>query len=380
MAEDLIKEATGFPTNSQGELLATFGTGNRTPVGLLPPGYVPIRTDNGYVPINLPEYNPTSIHDVLYFNENISPVPTDERSFYWDDEYQCLAMTMPEGVTIQLGQENVIYALAGEDISNGDVVYFYTSGIDHPIVKKASNTSYDQASRVLGVATQSANTGEHLVITTYGLIHDLDTSAYAAGETIYLGLNGAFTNVKPTTDKTTVRVGFIHIVDATVGEILVSQQIEMNSPGVALDIQVRTVSVPVPTTPALFVWDTEVIDTLGIYDPVTGEITIPFNGNYSFNFLYNAATSGTAKQLYSAAQVWNGSTWVAIEYSTRQLYIAQNVKNVATFVSTNPFTAGTRLRFVTWASASDVSIVTESPSAGYTIVAARLMMTGVKTI
>lgn len=66
--------------------------------------------------------------------------------------------------------------------------------------------------------------------------------------------------------------------------------------------------------------------------------------------------------------------------STRQLTVAQGIKALSTFVSTNPFPAGTQLRFVTWASGTGVSIVTESPATGYTIAAARVLITGVKTV
>ena len=62
------------------------------------------------------------------------------------------------------------------------------------------------------------------------------------------------------------------------------------------------------------------------------------------------------------------------------LPVNSNGEVLATFVSTNAFTAGTRIRFVTWASAIGVSIVTESPVTGYTIPAARVLVTGIKTI
>ena len=187
-------------------------------------------------------------------------------------------------------------------------------------------------------------------------------------------------NTKPTPDKTVVRVGFVNLVSATEGEVLVLPMVETNSQGVYVDAQVRTASVDVPTSPTLFVWDTEVADTLGIYNPTTGVFTIPFSGDFNFIFMYNTATVGSAKQLYSAAQLWNGNAWVPLEYSTRQVSVAQGIKAQSTFVSTNPFQAGAQLRFVTWASATGVTINTESPATGYTIPAARILLTGVKTI
>jgi len=340
--------------------------------------------------------NPEECQDVRDYLQGVAG-PVEEITFitnpgpqadigalYWDAEYKTLALNVGvPGVTLQLGQETHLLCInnTGAQLLAGTVVFIDGSNGEHPTIAKAVNTNYAQSNSVMGILTSSPLQGEHCMVTVHGIVHEINTAAYAPGTMVYVSdTAGVWTATKPTTDKTSARIGYVVKQNATDGEVFVDKQIEMNSAGMAIDAQLRTASTELPTTPTVFVWPTEIVDTIGSYNNTTGVITLQFSGDFSFNFLYNSQTSGSAKQLYSAAQIWNGSTWVAAEFSTRQISVAQNIKTLATFVSTNPFAAGTQLRFVTWASAAGLNLVTESPSAGYTIPAARLMVTGVKTI
>lgn len=150
--------------------------------------------------------------------------------------------------------------------------------------------------------------------------------------------------------------------------------------GCYLDVQRRTASFTMPTTPTTFIWNTEVTDTDGMYDTATGEITCPFTGNYTFNFMFNTDASSGVHQIISAAELWSGSVWVKSEYSARQQAVRSGDNTQATYVSTNRFVAGTKLRFPTWCDSS-VTLITEVPvnGAGFTIPAARLLITGIRT-
>lgn len=322
--------------------------------------------------------------NAVKFDSTPSSVPSEYGALFYDEQYKTLATnTGIPGAVLKLGQETHILCInnTGSQLFGGTVVYISGISGDHPTIAKAVNTDYTQSNRVIGMLTTNPQNGEHCMVTISGIVNNVNTSSYAPGTVLYLDSTaGNFTSTIPTPEKTKVRLGYVVQQDSTLGTILVEKQIELNSAGSALDAQSRIASAPVPTSPTVFIWGTEVVDSLGMYDPVTGEIVIPFTGNYTFLFLYNAITNGSAKQLYSAAQIWNGSAWISSEYSTRQLYIAQGVKNVATFVSANVFAAGTRLRFVTWASASGVTLETENILTGYTIPAARLMVTGTKTV
>lgn len=320
----------------------------------------------------------------ITFIQNPDP-QTEIGALYWDAEYKTLALnTGVPGVTLQIGQENYILCLnnTGVTLNAGTVVYISGSGGEHPNIAKAIASDYDQAHSTIGMLTNSPLDGEHCMVTVAGLVHSLDTSTAAVGTAVYLSAttSGAFTTTKPTTANTTVRIGWVVKQHATDGEIFVSPQIEMSSAGYYLDAQTRTSSVAIPSTPTTFVWVTPVSDSFNSYNETTGVITTPFSGQYTFLFSYNCLTTGGIKQLYSAAQIWNGSAWVVSEYSTRQAAVRLDDKNQILFTSTNFFAAGTQIRFVTWGSAAGINITTDNILAGYTVPAARLLVTGVKTI
>jgi len=152
--------------------------------------------------------------------------------------------------------------------------------------------------------------------------------------------------------------------------------------GAYMDVQRRTATFNMPTTPTAFVWDTEVSDAKNMYDSATGVITIPFTGMFTFNFMFNTETSSGTRQIISAAELStdNGATWVKSEFSARQQAVRAGDNTQATYVSTNRFAQGVKLRFPTWCDAN-VTIVTETPvnGTGFTIPAARLLITGIRT-
>jgi hypothetical protein len=104
---------------------------------------------------------------------------------YWDSEHQTLALDEPGGPTLQIGQENYIRVVADEAISDGDVVY--TSGVSghFQLVRKAIADSIIEA-RILGIATQDIAVGEKGFVTTFGIVHGYDTSAWPTNSRMYL--------------------------------------------------------------------------------------------------------------------------------------------------------------------------------------------------
>lgn len=384
---DNTLESTALGVNEEGAIVVHLGGGSSNVVGHLPADYYPVDTESKGLVLRLPQdihTEATPIFNGISFDTSPTSV-AGEGVLSWDEEYQTLALqTGVPGVVLQVGQENQILCRnsTGGVLTSGDVVYISGSDGEYPTIEKAIASSAVQANSTIGMLTSSSSDEDLCMVTVLGIVHDLDTGSYSPGTVLYLSgtTAGGFTSTKVTTEQTSVRLGWVIKQSSTAGEVFVSVQTEMNSLGSYLDAQVRTASVSVPISPTVFVWDTEVTDNLSEYDPATGIITLKFSGTYSFNFLYNAFTSGSSKQLYTAAQVYSGGEWVPLEYSTRQLTVAQGIKALSTFVSTNPFEAGTQIRFVTWASETGVTIVTESPATGYTISAARILITGVKTV
>jgi hypothetical protein len=129
-------------------------------------------------------------------------------------------------VTLNIGQEILLYVhnLTGAAISNGDVVYISgTAHGKHPQVSLA-RADVSGTAQPTGVATMDIPDGAHGWVTRYGLVRDIDTSAFSAGDVLYLSPDsaGKLTNVSVTVDDGyPVHLGRVMTADASAGMILV---------------------------------------------------------------------------------------------------------------------------------------------------------------
>ena len=148
-----------------------------------------------------------------------------------------------------------------------------------------------------------------------------------------------------------------------------------------LDIQSRESTTLVPTTPTTYKWSTLVTGLPSSYDTSTGVVSIPFTGMYSLCISYNVSASSGTRRLLSAGEVYDGTSWVKIQYSARQQPVRSVDTSQVMFISTNRFVKGQQIRFVTWCDAA-VSVTTENAvgSTGFTIPASRLLITGIRSL
>ena len=148
---------------------------------------------------------------------------------YWDGSALTLAVDINSDVTLQVGQEQLmqVYNGTGSTILNGQVVYITgTYSPDIPIVALAKADNVNTAHAV-GIATQdiiASNTG---FVTLGGIIHDLNTLGYTAGDFLYLSdtVAGAFTSTPVQSPSIWVRVGKVLNVSATTGSVIANLQI-----------------------------------------------------------------------------------------------------------------------------------------------------------
>ena len=73
---------------------------------------------------------------------------------------------------------------------------------------------------MVGVLTQTIKAGEEGYVTTYGLVHDVNTSTWPAGSPLYLNGSGQVTSTRPVNGRI-VQVGYVLVQDATSGSIYV---------------------------------------------------------------------------------------------------------------------------------------------------------------
>jgi predicted RecA/RadA family phage recombinase len=85
----------------------------------------------------------------------------------------------------------------------------------------ADNSTPTGATAVIGVATQNISAGAEGYVTTYGLVHDINTSSWAAGAPLYLNGGGLLTTTRPTNGRI-VQLGFVVTSNATTGVIYVN--------------------------------------------------------------------------------------------------------------------------------------------------------------
>lgn len=127
-------------------------------------------------------------------------------------------------ITMQIGSEmwSRIYNDSGSDKLNGTVVRITGSEGDIPTINLASNDYHITADGVLGVATHNIESNTYGFVTTIGEVHGLNTSSCPEGAIVYLGVNGAYTHVRPLAPNFVVEIGTCLYSHATDGTILVN--------------------------------------------------------------------------------------------------------------------------------------------------------------
>lgn len=116
----------------------------------------------------------------------------------------------------------VFAAKAGEALAMGDVVYVSGVSGNEPVVSKADA---NDASKMpaFGLAEADANLNAAVNVVTFGTLYDLDTSAFSAGDTVYVSTTaGGLTATKPTGEASLIQnIGKVIRPHASAGSIKV---------------------------------------------------------------------------------------------------------------------------------------------------------------
>jgi hypothetical protein len=111
-------------------------------------------------------------------------------------------------------------------INRGQPVYAFGATGDRMTVKLANNTSEATSAKTVGlVFSASIAPNQKGYIITQGVIDGINTNAYSAGDTLYVGNTaGALTNVKPYAPNHYTRIGIVERANAGNGQIYVFVQ------------------------------------------------------------------------------------------------------------------------------------------------------------
>jgi len=164
------------------------------------------------------------VQDYTIYNSITAPTHTEGLLYYSDDDKTLSFQTEVNGVTVNIGEElhirGVNKSASASDFSNGQLVYISGAQGQRPKVELAS-ASQDNSDKTIGMVTQDTlaynNTG---YISTYGVVRELDTSAYSEGTILYLSTTpGAFTDTVPVSPNHRVVVGIVIYQHATKGMV-----------------------------------------------------------------------------------------------------------------------------------------------------------------
>lgn len=170
------------------------------------------------------------------------------KSIRYDNTLNQWIMTDNDSATmLNVGYETWFICLnnTGSSIPNGSVVYISGSSGGTPTIALAKADAASTAVGI-GITTETIANGSTGKVTQSGLVNGVDTSALSAGA-VYVSTTvaGGLTNTSPTSPNYRMRVGFVGVINATTGTILVTpstaalgngsayQMLSINSAGTA---------------------------------------------------------------------------------------------------------------------------------------------------
>ena len=128
-------------------------------------------------------------------------------------------------VDLQVGQENVVlvYNGSGATITKGKVVAVSGAQGQRPSVVLADADTESLSAPTLGVTAEDIANGAEGFVATFGVIRGIDTSAFTAGDDVYLSQTaGGFTATRPSAPAHTVFLGWVVKVNASSGELFLN--------------------------------------------------------------------------------------------------------------------------------------------------------------
>jgi hypothetical protein len=150
-------------------------------------------------------------------------IPTDVGTFSWNATDKTVDLQLPDGVTLQVGQETQIIALnnTGATIPNGRMVYVSGASGNRVTIGLADADGVGTAG-VIGMTTQDILNNQEGKVTLIGLVRDIDTSAFPAGSPVYLSTTpGLLTLTAPSYPVPVILAGYVSRSHAVNGSILV---------------------------------------------------------------------------------------------------------------------------------------------------------------
>lgn len=176
-------------------------------------------------------------YEIIEFDPQLIAPTYQEGVLWYDAINKTLSMYNNESdVSLQIGQELWVRAKnnTGLTILNGSVVYI--SGVDGilPTIDLADASDEAKSTGTLGIATHDIENNTIGVITTSGSIKEINTSAFTAGQVLYLSdsVPGGITDTIPSSPSYIITIGTAVIINASLGTIQARLNIGSNNSGI----------------------------------------------------------------------------------------------------------------------------------------------------
>jgi hypothetical protein len=160
---------------------------------------------------------------IAFASGNASPVGVMQ----WDNGEGTVSLGLKGGnVNLEIGQEQVSLCYNGtaSTITKGKVVYINGAQGQRPSITLASNDTEATSSKTLGIVAEDIASGAEGFVASYGIVRNLDTSAFIAGSGLWLGTSGNMTMTVPVQPLHSVFIGYALSINASSGRVFVRVQ------------------------------------------------------------------------------------------------------------------------------------------------------------
>lgn len=306
------------------------------------------------------------VQPYLDFDDNLANPAYQQGRLFYDSTAKALSYYNDDAdVTVNIGQENIVrvYNNTGADILNGQLCYISGASDEFPEVTLAQADVEATSASTIGMATADIPDQTYGYITTSGIVHDVNTFGFTAGQALYLSdsVAGGYTNVAPLQPSYAIVIGYVTSIDAATGAIYVHiDRLPWFPNG---EIRLTAASTALPTTPTIFTAPS-VITQQGVnYDNATGVLTFNISGSFTLSHTFNCQPSAANKKVYFYVEesTDGGSTWVIAQYSARQLELINGTETQLIIVGTRYYAMGTKVRYYLWGDATVTLKTTNLP-------------------
>jgi hypothetical protein len=252
---------------------------------------------------------------------------------FYDSENHTLTLYNDEAdIALQIGQEQYVRVRnnTATTIENGTAVLINgVHGNAAPTISGAIATS-EATSQVIGLATHSIEPNSFGYVTTYGVVRDVDTSAFSAGDELYLSATqiGSGVNTSPVIPNFKVTLGHVITSSPSNGSILVQiGNAKLGGGDVKSEAPLNVSGVPFITSVSDTTAGGSLTDPLFIFD--SGNRQLQLGSGLQ---LLDGAPSNTSNVLYNegGSLKFNGSSIGGGDVTTSQL---NYVSGIAVYAS-----------------------------------------------